>query len=179
MERFCRILVPSSRFCVFGRHKALLLCKSPCEGAASVGGESRRTAAPPSEEKFPEEICSSPVQDSKIAARHKNRCKQIKIHRSHKPERECPLNRKHSLILFALLIENSRDSKRAAALLSHARQRSPKKQLLRGGSTPRFFAQLRSVGSKTTWQAPARKRICAYRLNAAEYKMQRRLLSDE
>ena len=123
MKRFRTILVPSSKFCVFGRHKALLLCKSPCEGAASVGGESRRTAAPPSEEKFPEEICSSPVQDAKLAARHSDRRKRTKIHRSHKPERECLRNRKHSQIISAQIIANHWDFKRAAALLFPARQR--------------------------------------------------------
>ena len=35
--------------------------------------------------------------------------------------------------------------------------RQRKKQLLRGGSTPRFFSQIRSVGSKrTSWQVSAR-----------------------
>ena len=127
MERFCRILVPSSRFRVFGRHKALLLCKSPCEGGCVGDGKTPLTTAPPSEEKFPEEICSSPVQDEKIAARQEDRCKQIKIHRSHKTERECSRNRKHSLILSALLIENSRDFKRAAALLLSCARRAAKK----------------------------------------------------
>ena len=61
--RLSTIFLPSGKPSVFGRHKALLLCKSPCEGAALGNGRLPRTTAPPSEEKFPEEICSSPVQD--------------------------------------------------------------------------------------------------------------------
>ena len=33
--QFSTIFLPSSKPLVFGRHKVLLLCKSPCEGAAS------------------------------------------------------------------------------------------------------------------------------------------------
>ena len=39
--QFSTIFMPSSKSSVFGRHKALLLCKSPCEGAASVRGRPR------------------------------------------------------------------------------------------------------------------------------------------
>ena len=68
-------------------------------------------------------------KDSTFAARQEDRRKQIKIERNRKTERECPRNRKHSLFFYAQIVENHRDSKRAAALLSHARQRSPQKAI--------------------------------------------------
>ena len=76
---FSTILLPSSRLSVFGRHKALLLCKSPCEGGCVGGRKTPLTPSQaPSEEKFPEEICSSPEQDRKSAARHRDCAKHFK-----------------------------------------------------------------------------------------------------
>ena len=72
--------------------------QSPSPPAPLAARGAFPTDAAPSEEKFPEEICSSPVQDSKLAARQPDRCIQSKIQRSRKTERERSRNRKHSLI---------------------------------------------------------------------------------
>ena len=86
-------------------------------------GESSSHRRGPLTRTFAEQKCLVTAKDRRFAARQKDRCKRIKIERNHKTERECPRNRKHSLILFAQIVENSMDSKRAAALLSPARQR--------------------------------------------------------
>ena len=147
-DLFTTILLPSSKFCVFGRHKALLLCKSPCEGAASVGGRLPCSTEAPAKRNFQRKFVlrrfktKSLLLGSKIVRkRSKPVLPEIKNESAHDTHG-------HSRLILHRKPRPPRDSKRAAALLSHARQRSPKKQLLRGGSTPRFFAQLRSVGSK-------------------------------
>ena len=51
-DLFTTILLPSSKFRVFGRHKALLLCKSPCEGTASVTERLRSPPQAPAKRNF-------------------------------------------------------------------------------------------------------------------------------
>ena len=60
---------------------------------------------------FAEQKCLVTAKDRRFAARQEDRCTRNKIQRSHKTERECPRNRKHSLILFALYSRIPRISK--------------------------------------------------------------------
>ena len=94
----------------------------------------------------------------RFAARQSDRCKRNKIQCSRKTARECLRNRKHSLFSSVQIVENPKVFKRAAALLLRCAAAQPPQQLLRGGSTRRFFAQLRSVGSKkAVWRSPPEK----------------------
>ena len=73
-----------------------------CCGAARSSSHRRS----PLTRTFAEQKCLVTAKDRRFAARQNDRCKRTKIQRSHKTERECLRNRKHSLILSALLIEN-------------------------------------------------------------------------
>ena len=60
----------------------------------------------------------------------------------------------------ALHAWNPWDSKRVRRPFCYVARQAQQQQFLRGGSTPRFFAQLRSVGSKrTSWQVSARTKL--------------------
>ena len=123
-DSFTTIFLPSGKLSVFGRHKALLLCKSPCEGAASVGGRLPCSTEAPAKRNFQRKFAlrrfktKSLLLGSKIVQKRskpvlpkiKNESAQIFV---------------STLDLFCTTNLDPRDSKRAAALLSHARQRSP------------------------------------------------------
>ena len=66
---------------------------------------------------FAEQKCLVTAKDRRFAARQQARWKRNKIERNCKTERECLRDRKHSLIFSAQIVENSKDFKRAAALL--------------------------------------------------------------
>ena len=135
-------------------------------GGAGKASSHRRS---PLTRTFAEQKCLVTAKDSTFAARNQNRCIRIKIRRSYKTERECPRNRKHSLFFYALLIENSRNLKRAAALLSHARQRSLQNAISswRLDTTLLCAAKKNGVEKKGQLVAPTRKTLSRSKLAAS------------
>ena len=123
LERFRTIRLPSSKCQVLNRRRANFLWKFLFAGACGGERSLSVTDAAPLTRTFAEQKCLVTAKDRRFAARQSNRCTRNKIRRNRKTERECLRNRKHSLFFSALLIENPRDSKRAAALLFPARQR--------------------------------------------------------
>ena len=133
------IKLPSSELTVFRRRKAFLLCKNPCGGTAvGMGSPPQSGIAAPAQRNFQRKFALRQVGSSKFVV---------------------PPTSNHSKV---------RTSARLAiyphrAALGCQRDRGPSVwervqrkpfprvffgQLLPGGSTRRFFAQLRSVGSK-------------------------------
>ena len=131
----------------------------PYEVAVVRRSPSFPTAAP-SEEKFPEEICSSPEQDRKSAAR------QGDFAESGKPVLRQRKNESAQIFPGTLdlhgmkILEPPGFQKGRVPFVEAAPQCSYPRQLLLGGSTPLFFAQLRRMGSKkAVWQASARTKM--------------------
>ena len=135
----------------------------PSSDLASRGhlppGEGILTHHRPLTRTFAEQKCLVTAKDSTFAARHEDRCKRIKIQRSNKTERECLRNRKHSLFFTALLIENSEDFKRAAALLLScaAAQQAPAISSWRLDTTLLCAAKKNGVEKRTVWRPPPEK----------------------
>ena len=117
MKHLRTIWVPSSKFWLLNRRRAKVLWKFLFAGSYCGAQESSPSPTHPLTRTFAEQTCLVTAKDSTLAARHEDRCIRTKIQRSHKTARECSRNRKHSLFFSALLIENSKDFKRAAALL--------------------------------------------------------------
>ena len=133
--------LPSSRFGSLRRRKAFLLCKNPCGGTAvGMGSPPQSGIAAPAQRNFQRKFALRQVGSARFVV---------------------PLTSSRSKVR-----NNARLEKflyRAAPGCQRDRGpfcfgRSPEEplprgsfgQLLRGGSTPRFFSQIRSVGSKPT-----------------------------
>ena len=141
------IRLPSSRFGSLRRHKAFLLCKNPCGGTAVGMG--------------------SPPQSGIAAPAQRNFQRKFALRRVGSARFVVPPTSNHSKVRNNARQENTQY--RAAPGCQRGSQplcfrRSPEEplprgsfgQLLRGGSTPRFFSQIRSVGSKPPgWQGTA------------------------
>ena len=132
---------------VFRRRKAFLLCKNPCGGTAvGMGSPPQSVAAPPAQRNFQRKFALRRVGSARFVV---------------------PPTSNHSKVRNNARQENTQY--RAAPGCQRGSQplcfrRSPEErlprgsfgQLLPGGSTRRFFAQLRSVGSKPPgWQGTA------------------------
>ena len=95
---------------------------------------------------FAEQKCLAAAKTAKSAARQSDRCTNCKPVCNCNPERECFLKPQKIISLVRHCMPRTPGIAQGSAdPCVFTRQR--KKQLLRGGSTPRFFAQLRSVGS--------------------------------
>ena len=131
--------LPSSKLTVFRRRKAFLLCKNPCGGTAvGTGSPAQSRDALPAQRNFQRKFALRQVGSARFVV---------------PPTRERSKVRNHARLVTCPC--------RAAPGCQRDRGpfcfgKSPEEplprgsfgQLLRGGSTPRFFAQLRSVGSK-------------------------------
>ena len=132
---------PSSRPTVFRRRKAFLLCKNPCgETAVGMGSPAQSGIAAPAQRNFQRKFALRQVGSARFVV---------------------PLTSNHSKLRRHARQEQSQY--RATPGCQRDRGpfcfgKSPEEplprgsfgQLLRGGSTPRFFSQIRSVGSKPT-----------------------------
>ena len=141
------IRLPSSELTVFRRRKAFLLCKNPCGGTAVGMG--------------------SPAQSGIAAPAQRNFQRKFALRRVGSARFVVPPTRERSKVRNNARQESTQY--RAAPGCQRGSQplcfrRSPEEplprgsfgQLLRGGSTPRFFSQIRSVGSKPPgWQGTA------------------------
>ena len=138
---------PSSKPTVLRRRKAFLLCKNPCGGTAvGMGSPPQSAEAPPAQRNFQRKFALRRVGSARFVV---------------------PLTSNHSKLRRHTRQEQSQY--RAAPGCQRDRSpfcfgKSPEEplprgsfgQLLRGGSTPRFFSQIRSVGSKPPgWQGTA------------------------
>ena len=135
------IRLPGSKPTVFRRRKAFLLCKNPCGGTAvGMGSPPQSAEAPPAQRNFQRKFALRQVGSSKFVV---------------------PPTSNHSKVrnnarLGKSLYRAAPGSLRGSQPLCFGK--SPEEplprgsfgQLLRGGSTPRFFSQIRSVGSKPT-----------------------------
>ena len=139
--------LPSSKPTVFRRRKAFLLCKNPCGGTAvGMGSPAQSGIAAPAQRNFQRKFALRQVGSAKFVV---------------PPTRERSKVRNNARLenfLYRAAPGCQRDrgpfcfGKRPEEPLP----RGSSGQLLRGGSTPRFFAQLRSVGSKPPgWQGTA------------------------
>ena len=141
------IKLPSSKPTVFRRRKAFLLCKNPCGGTAvGMGSPPQSAEAPPAQRYFQRKFALRQVGSARFVV---------------------PPTRERSKVRNNARQESTQY--RAAPGCQRGSQplcfrRSPEEplprgsfgQLLRGGSTPRFFSQIRSVGSKPSgWQGTA------------------------
>ena len=131
--------LPSSKPTVFRRRKAFLLCKNPCGGTAvGMGSPAQSGIAAPAQRNFQRKFALRQVGSARFVV---------------------PLTSNHSKLRRHTRQEQSQY--RAAPGCQRGSQplcfrKSPEEplsrgsfgQLLRGGSTPRFFSQIRSVGSK-------------------------------
>ena len=126
---------------VFRRRKAFLLCKNPCGGTAvGMGSPPQSGIAAPAQRNFQRKFALRQVGSARFVV---------------------PPTRERSKVRNNARQESTQY--RAAPRVPEGPQslcfgRSPEEplprgsfgQLLRGGSTPRFFSQIRSVGSKPT-----------------------------
>ena len=134
------IKLPSSKPTVFRRRKAFLLCKNPCGCAVGMGSPPQSRDAPPAQRNFQRKFALRRVGSSKSIvpptierSKVRNNARLEKfLYRAAPGCREGPRS-----LCFGKSPEEP---------LS----RGSFGQLLRGGSTPRFFSQIRSVGSKPT-----------------------------
>ena len=133
------IRLPSSELTVFRRRKAFLLCKNPCGGTAvGMGSPPQSVAAPPAQRNFQRKFALRQVGSYKFVvpptSNHSKVCNPARLEK----------------FLYRAAPGCQRDrgpfcfGKRPEEPLP----RGSFGQLLRGGSTPRFFSQIRSVGSK-------------------------------
>ena len=135
------IRLPGSELTVFRRRKAFLLCKNPCGGTAvGMGSPAQSGIAAPAQRNFQRKFALRQVGSSKFVvpptrerSKVRNNARLVTC-----PCRAAPgCQRDHGPFCFGKSPEEPLP-------------RGSFGQLLRGGSTPRFFAQLRSVGSKPT-----------------------------
>ena len=141
------IRLPSSRPTVFRRRKAFLLCKNPCGGTAvGMGSPPQSAEAPPAQRNFQRKFALRQVGSYKFvvpptSSRSKVRNNARQENTQYRAAPGCQRDR--GPFCFGKSPEEPLP-------------RGSFGQLLRGGSTPRFFSQIRSVGSKPPgWQGTA------------------------
>ena len=126
---------------VFRRRKAFLLCKNPCGGTGvGMGSPPQSAEAPPAQRNFQRKFALRQVGSSKFVVpptRERSKVRNNARQESTQYRAAPGCQRDRGPFCFG---------KRPEEPLP----RGSFGQLLRGGSTPRFFAQLRSVGSKPT-----------------------------
>ena len=124
---------------VFRRRKAFLLCKNPCGGTAvGMGSPPQSRDAPPAQRNFQRKFALRQVGSSKFVV-------LPTIERS-KVRNNARLGK--SLYRAAPGCQRDRSPFCFGKRPEEPLPRGSFGQLLRGGSTPRFFSQIRSVGSK-------------------------------
>ena len=141
------IRLPSSELTVFRRRKAFLLCKNPCGGTAvGMGSPPQSGIAAPAQRNFQRKFALRRVGSSKFVV--PPTIERSKVRNNARQE--------------STQYRAAPGCQRGSQPLCF--RRSPEEplprgsfgQLLRGGSTPRFFSQIRSVGSKPPgWQGTA------------------------
>ena len=133
------IRLPGSELTVFRRRKAFLLCKNPCGGTAvGMGSPPQSAEAPPAQRNFQRKFALRQVGSNKFVVPPTRERSKVRN------------NARQESTQYRAAPGCQRDR---GPSVSGRVQRNPFQggsfgQLLRGGSTPRFFAQLRSVGSK-------------------------------
>ena len=131
------IFVPSSKFGRLVRRKAFLLCKNPCGRAAMGDGALIAEGEAPAQRNFQRKFALRRVGSAKFVV---------------PPTIEHSKVRRHARLVQPAVPGRPGVPEGPRPSVSEGAQRKPFPrvsfgQFLRGGSTPRFFAQLRSVGS--------------------------------
>ena len=135
------IRLPGSRFGSLRRRKAFLLCKNPCGGTAvGMGSPPQSRDAPPAQRNFQRKFALRRVGSSKFVVPLTSNHSKIRRH----------TRQEQSQYRAAPGCQRDRGPFCFGKRPEEPLPRGSFGQLLRGGSTPRFFAQLRSVGSKPT-----------------------------
>ena len=133
------IRLPSSELTVFRRRKAFLLCKNPCGGTAvGMGSPPQSAAAPPAQRNFQRKFALRRVGSHKFVVPPTGNCSKVRNH--------ARLGK--SLYRAAPGCQRDRGPFCFGKSPEEPLPGGSFGQLLRGGSTPRFFSQIRSVGSK-------------------------------
>ena len=131
----------ASNLAVFRRRKAFLLCKNPCGGTAvGMGSPAQSGIAAPAQRNFQRKFALRRVGSARfVVPPTRKRSKVRNIARLGK-----------SLYRAAPGCQRDRGPFCFGKSPEEPLSRGSFGQLLRGGSTPRFFSQIRSVGSKPT-----------------------------
>ena len=133
------IRLPSSKPTVFRRRKAFLLCKNPCGGTAvGMGSPPQSGIAAPAQRNFQRKFALRRVGSYKFVVPPTSSRSKV---RNNARLVTCPCR-------AAPGCQRDRGPFCFGKSPEEPLERGSFGQLLRGGSTPRFFAQLRSVGSK-------------------------------
>ena len=133
------IRLPGSELTVFRRRKAFLLCKNPCGGTAvGMGSPAQSGIAAPAQRNFQRKFALRRVGSYKFVV---------------PPTRERSKVRNNARLGKSLYRAAPGCQRDRGPFCFGKRPEEPLPrgsfgQLLRGGSTPRFFSQIRSVGSK-------------------------------
>ena len=132
---------------VFRRRKVFLLCKNPCGGTAvGMGSPAQSGIAAPAQRNFQRKFALRQVGSTKFVV--PPTIERSKVRNNARPGK--------SLYRAAPGCQRDRGPFCFGKSPEEPLPRGSFGQLLRGGSTPRFFAQLRSVGSKpSAWQGTA------------------------
>ena len=133
------INLPSSKHGSPYRRKAFLLCKNPCGGTAvGMGSPPQSAEAPPAQRNFQRKFALRRVGSARFVVPLTSSRSKVRNH--------ARLGK--SLYRAAPGCQRDRGPFCFGKSPEEPLPRGSFGQLLRGGSTPRFFAQLRSVGSK-------------------------------
>ena len=133
------IRLPSSELTVFRRRKAFLLCKNPCGGTAvGMGSPPQSGIAAPAQRNFQRKFALRQVGSYKFVVPPTR--ERSKVRNNARPGK--------SLYRAATGCQRDRGPSVSGGVQRNPFQGGSFGQLLRGGSTPRFFSQIRSVGSK-------------------------------
>ena len=137
----------AANLAVFRRRKAFLLCKNPCGGTAvGMGSPPQSGIAAPAQRNFQRKFALRQVGSTKFVV--------LPTRERSKVRNNARLGK--SLYRAAPGCQRDRSPFCFGKSPEEPLPRGSFGQLLRGGSTPRFFAQLRSVGSKPPgWQGAA------------------------
>ena len=141
------IRLPGSELTVFRRRKAFLLCKNPCGGTAvGMGSPPQSGIAAPAQRNFQRKFALRQVGSYKFVVPLTRERSKVRNH--------ARLGK--SLYRAAPGCQRDRGPFCFGKSLEEPLPRGSFGQLLRGGSTPRFFSQIRSVGSNLPgWQGTA------------------------
>ena len=132
---------------VFRRRKAFLLCKNPCGGTAvGMGSPPQSAEAPPAQRNFQRKFALRQVGSYKFVVPPTSNHSKLRRH----------TRQEQSQYRAAPGCQRDRGPFCFGKSPEEPLPRGSFGQLLRGGSTPRFFSQIRSVGSKPPgWQGAA------------------------
>ena len=133
------IRLPGSKSSSLSPPQGFLLCKNPCGGTAvGMGSPPQSAAVPPAQRNFQRKFALRRVGSARFVVPPTR--ERSKVRNNARPGK--------SLYRAATGCQRDRGPSVSGGVQRNPFQGGSFGQLLRGGSTPRFFSQIRSVGSK-------------------------------